>query len=84
MSAGAGPGKALGDEAALEDDPGGEAEGADAGSAGEEVEAFGWSRAADGCRTAPDRAKLTAADAARTLAVTPATASGRHHRRHGA
>ncbi len=84
MSPGAGPGKAPGDEAALEDDPGGDVpEGTDADSAGEDVEAFGWSWAADGCLTAPARAKLTAADAARTLAATPATASGRHQRRRG-
>jgi hypothetical protein len=88
MSAGTGPGTAP--EVA---DPGRDADtdGEVCGAAGAEARpvavdervaaAFGWSCAADGCLAAPDRAKLTAAEAARTPAVTPATASGRHKRR---
>lgn len=42
MSAGTGPGKTLGDEAGLPDDPGGDvAAGPDPGSAGEDSESFG-------------------------------------------
>jgi hypothetical protein len=42
MPAGAGPGKTLGDEAGLPDDPGGDvAAGPDPGSAGEDSESFG-------------------------------------------
>jgi hypothetical protein len=43
--------------------------------------ALGCDCAAWGCLPAPERAKLTAADAAMRPAATPATASGRHRRR---
>jgi hypothetical protein len=84
MSAGTTPGKALGDDDAPAGDTDGDAPGNEAGPVARVARvaaALGWSRAADWCLAAPDRAKLTAADAARTLAVTPAAATGRHQRR---
>jgi hypothetical protein len=83
MSAGTTPGKALGDDDALEgktdgDDVPRDEAGPVAGVA-RVAAALGW--AAGGCLAAPDRAKLTAADAARTLAATPVATSGRHQRR---
>ena len=84
MSAGTAPGKALGDDDALEGDTDGDAGGDEAGPAAAVARVaatLGGNAAADGCLAAPDRAKLTAADAAKTLTVTPATASGRHQRR---
>ena len=81
ISAGTTRGRALGDDDALEGDADGDAGGDEADPAGVARVAvtLGW--AADGCLAAPDRAKLTAADAARTLAATPVTTSGRHQRR---
>ena len=82
MSAGATPGKSLGDDDALEGDIDGDAPGDEAGPpAGvpRVAATLGW--AAGGCLAAPDRAKLTAADAARTLTATPVATSGRHQRR---
>ena len=84
MSAGTAPGRALGDDDALAGDADGDAPGNEAGPVAvvaRVAAAFGWSRAAGECLAAPDRAKLTAADAASTLAVTPAAATGRHQRR---
>jgi hypothetical protein len=84
MSAGTAPGKALGDDDAPAGDTSGDAPGNEAGPVARVARvaaAPGWSGAADGCLAAPDKAKLTAADAARTLAVIPAAASGRHQRR---
>jgi hypothetical protein len=82
MCAGTTLGKALGDDDALEGDTDGDAGGDEAGPAAGVARVAvtpGW--AADGCSAAPDRAKLTAADAARTLAATPVATSGRHQRR---
>jgi hypothetical protein len=82
MSAGTTPAKALADDDALEGDTDGGAGGDEAGPAAgvDRVAAtLGW--AAGGCSAAPDRAKLTAADAARTLAATPVATSSRHQRR---
>jgi hypothetical protein len=82
MSAGTTLGKALGDDDAVQGDTDGSAGGDEAGLAAgvDRVAAtLGW--AADGCSAAPDRAKLTAADAARTMAATPVATSGRHQRR---
>jgi hypothetical protein len=82
MCAGTTPGRALGDDDALEADTDGDAGGEEAdppATVARVAVTFGW--AADGCLAAPDRAKLTAADAARTLAATPVATSGRHQRR---
>ena len=84
MSAGTTPGKALGDDDLLEGDTDGDVPGDEAGpaaGAARVTATLGWNRAADRCLAAPDRAKLTAADAARTLAATPVATSGRHQRR---
>jgi len=83
MSAGTGAGKAFGDDDALAGDADGDVPGDEARPAGAARVAatLGWSGAADGRLAAPDRAKLTAADAASTLAVTAAAASSRHQRR---
>ena len=59
-------------------DAGGDEAGSAAGAA-RVAATLGWNWA-DGCLTAPERAMLTAADAARTLA-TPVATSGRHQRR---
>jgi hypothetical protein len=82
MSAGAGAGKAPGDDDALGGGVDGGVPGDDARPAGTArvAAAFGRRTSADGCPAAPDRAKLTAADAASTPAVTPAATSGRHQR----
>ncbi len=70
--AGYGPGEdAAGDVGAATCGPGNT--GADDAGSAEEAgiaAAVGCNRGADGCRAPPDRAKLTAADAARTLAAT--------------
>jgi hypothetical protein len=83
MSAGTTPGKALGDDDALEGETDGDDvprdEAGPAGGVARVAATLGW--AAGGCLAAPDRAKLTAADAARTLAATPVATSGRHQRR---
>ena len=82
MTAGTTPGKALGDDDALEGDTDGDVGGDEAGPAAgvpRVAATLGW--AAGGCLAAPDRAKLTAADAARTLTATPVATSGRHQRR---
>ena len=82
MTAGTTPGKALGDDDALEGDTDGDVGGDEAGPAAgvpRVAATLGW--AAGGCLAAADRAKLTAADAARTLTATPVATSGRHQRR---
>ncbi len=83
MSAGTTSGEAPGDDdAALEGDTdggAGEDEVGPAAGVDRLAATVGW--AAGGRPAAPDRAKLTAADAARTLAATPAATSGRHQRR---
>lgn len=82
MCAGTTPGKALGDDDALGGDTDGDVPADEAAPVAEVARGavtLGW--AADGCLAAPDRAKLTAADAARTLAATPVATSGRHQRR---
>ena len=82
MSAGTTPGKALGDDDALEGETDGDDvprdEAGPVAGVARVAATLGW--AAGGCLAAPARAKLTAADAARTLAVTPAAASGRCER----
>jgi hypothetical protein len=84
MSAGTGPGKALGDVGALAGDTDGDVPGDEAvpvDAVARAAATLCWSAPGDGCLAAPDKARLTAADAARTLAVTPAATSGRHQRR---
>jgi hypothetical protein len=83
MSAGTTPGKALGDDDALEGETDGDDvprdEAGPVAGVARVAATLGW--AAGGCLAAPARAKLTAADAARTLAATPVATSGRHQRR---
>jgi hypothetical protein len=84
ISAGTTPGRALADDVALEGDTDGEVPADEAGPVtgmARVAATLGWSMAADGSLSAPDRAKLTAADAASTPAVTAAATSGRHQRR---
>ena len=84
MSAGITPGRTVGDEEDLGNLDGAAACTDDAGLGAEDAPIAavrGWSCTAGGCLIAPARAKLMAAEAAMTLAATPATASGRHSRR---
>jgi hypothetical protein len=86
MSAGTAPGQALGDDDVLRGDTDGDVPADEAGpvaGVARVAATLGGSVAADGGLAAPDRAKLIAADAARTPAVTPAATGGRHQRRRG-